>query len=66
MPKPKTTLILNAKPQSQITLSEYITAIAWSVNSKYLAAATASGEIALFDEAIAGHDLAAKKQSYKN
>jgi hypothetical protein len=35
MPKPKTTLILNPKPQSQITLSEYVTAIAWSPNNKY-------------------------------
>jgi len=61
MPKPKTNLILNPKPQSQITLSEYITAIAWSANSKYLAAATASGEIVLFDEAIAGYDLAQKQ-----
>jgi WD40 repeat protein len=61
MPKPKTTLILSPKPQSQITLSEYITAIAWSPNSKYLAAATASGEVVLFDEAIAGNHLATKK-----
>jgi len=62
MPKPKTTLILNSKPQSQITLSEYVTAIAWSPNSKYLAAATASGETVLFDEAIAGHNLATKQR----
>ncbi|MFM7600373.1 MAG: WD40 repeat domain-containing protein [Pseudanabaena sp.] len=61
MPKPKTTLILNPKPQSQITLSEYITAIAWSPNSTYIAAATASGEIFLFNEAIAGHNLATKQ-----
>jgi len=60
MPKPKTTLILNPKPQSQITLSEYITAIAWSPNSKYLVAATAAGELALFDEAKAGNDLKQK------
>ena len=60
MPKPKTTLILNPKPQSKITLSEYITAIAWSSDSKYLAAATASGELALFDEAKAGSDLTQK------
>jgi WD40 repeat protein len=60
MPKPKTTLILNPKPQSQITLSEYITEIAWSPNSKYLAAATAAGELALFDEAKAGNDLQQK------
>ena len=61
MPKPKTTQILNPKPQSQITLSEYVTAIAWSANSKYLSAATAAGEIILFDEAIAGHNLATKQ-----
>jgi len=61
MPKPKTNLILNAKPQSQITLSEYITAIAWSSNSKYLAAATASGEIVLIDDTKAGKDLALKQ-----
>lgn len=60
MPKPKTTLILNPKPQSQITLSEYVTAIAWSPNSKYLVAATASGELALFDDAKAGNDLTQK------
>jgi WD40 repeat protein len=61
MPKPKTTLILNPQSQAQITLSEYVTAIAWSANSKYLAAATASGEIALFDDAKAGNDLAKKQ-----
>ena len=61
MPKPKTNLILNSKPQSQLTLSEYITAIAWSSNSKYLAAATASGEIILIDEAKAGNDIAQKQ-----
>lgn len=61
MPNPKTTLILNPKPQSQIILSEYITAIAWSSHGKYLAAATASGEIGLFDELIAGHNLAQKQ-----
>ncbi len=61
MPKPKTTLILNPKPQSQITLSEYVTAIAWSSNSKYLAAATASGEIVLLDDAIAGNNLEQKQ-----
>ncbi|MFN5727126.1 MAG: WD40 repeat domain-containing protein, partial [Pseudanabaena sp.] len=60
MPKPKTTLILNPKPQSQITLSEYVTAIAWSPNSKYLAAATASGETVLFEDAKAGNDLTQK------
>ena len=61
MPKPKTSNILNPKPQSQATLSEYVTAIAWSSNSKYLAAATASGEVVVFNEAIAGNDLAAKQ-----
>jgi WD40 repeat protein len=61
MPKPKTTQILNPQPQSKITLSEYITAIAWSSDSKYLAAATASGEVVLFDDAIAGHNLAGKQ-----
>ncbi len=61
MPKPKTNLILNPNPQSQITLSEYVTAIAWSANSKYLAAATASGELALFDDAKTGNDLAQKQ-----
>jgi len=61
MPKPKTTLILNPQPQSQITLSEYITAIAWSPHSKYLAAATAAGELALFDEEKAGKDLQQKR-----
>ena len=53
MPKPKTTLLLNPKPQTQITLSEYVTAIAWSPNGKYLAATTASGEVVLLDDAIA-------------
>lgn len=61
MPKPKTLPVLNSKPQSQVTLSEYITAIAWSSNSKYLAAATASGEIALFDDTKSGNDLAQKQ-----
>ncbi|MBD2178041.1 WD40 repeat domain-containing protein [Pseudanabaena sp. FACHB-1998] len=61
MPKPKTLPILNPKPQAQITLSEYITVIAWSPNSKYLAAATASGEIVLFDDTKAGNNLAQKQ-----
>ena len=61
MPKPKTSNILNPKPQSQVTLSEYVTAIAWSSDSKYLAAATASGEVVIFNEAIAGNDLATKQ-----
>ncbi|ELS33740.1 MULTISPECIES: WD40 repeat domain-containing protein [Pseudanabaena] len=62
MPKPKTNLILNNKPQSQITLSEYVTAIAWSANSKYLAVATAAGELALFDDEIAGSQIAQKQR----
>jgi WD40 repeat protein len=61
MPKPKTLPVLNPKPQSQITLSEYITTIAWSPNGKYIVAATASGEIVLFDEAKTGNDLAQKQ-----
>ena len=60
MPKPKTTLILNPKPQSQITLSEYVTAIAWSPNGKYVAAATASGEVILLDDAIAVPNISQK------
>ena len=61
MPKPKTTQILSPQPQSKITLSEYVTTIAWSSDSKYLAAATASGEIVLFDEAIAKPNLEQKQ-----
>ncbi len=60
MPKPKTTLILNPKPQSQITLSEYVTAIAWSPDGKYVATATASGEVVLLDDTSAVSDISQK------
>ncbi|MBD2187060.1 WD40 repeat domain-containing protein [Pseudanabaena mucicola] len=61
MPKLKTSPILNSQPQSRVMLSEYITAIAWSSNGNYLAAATASGEVCLFNDAIAGNNLEQKQ-----
>jgi WD40 repeat protein len=47
--KASTKILLAPKPQHQIVLSEYVTAIAWDCNGKYIAAATASGEVSLMD-----------------
>ncbi len=43
--------VLNQKPQWRETLSEYITAIAWSSDGIALAVATAAGEVVLYPEA---------------
>ena len=57
MPKPKTKILLNPKAHAQVTLSEYVTAIAWSPKDKCLAAATASGEVTMINTAIAPSNL---------
>jgi WD40 repeat protein len=58
--------VLNTKPLWQTTLGEYITAIAWSPNGKVLAAATAAGEIVLYDDGAKPADKLKTIQSETN
>ncbi|NJM27849.1 MAG: WD40 repeat domain-containing protein [Pseudanabaena sp. RU_4_16] len=50
MPKPQKQPILAPKPQWRTSLSEYVTDLAWHPHGQTLAAATAAGEIVLYDE----------------
>ncbi|CAN1212003.1 WD-40 repeat-containing protein [Tumidithrix helvetica PCC 7403] len=58
--------VLNVKPLWQTTLGEYVTAIAWTPNGKILAAATAAGEIVLYDDVIKSADKLTRLQSETN
>jgi WD40 repeat protein len=58
--------VLNTKPLWQTTLGEYITAIAWSPDGKTLAAATAAGEVVLYDDLAKSTDKLRILQSETN